>query len=365
MSTRSHVLILEPTASHTELLDTQVAALQVPEVRCTVFTGEESGWFPRADHTVTHQAFPGMRRDTRKAWLQRVLRYIDDQQVQTVMLNTAHGTFARQLASRLWFRPRVRLVGITHEVNKHLQWGTQRLIDLRMRHHLLLTRSAMEYAAHRLSGRSTWFYAIDHQRPLAPADAAAFQALETQLTGKRVVIVPGIWDRRRRALDALFDALDTYTHPDLQIVMAGNARWDDGPELSRRVRVAPWAAQVIWFEEFLSPGLFSALMLRADALLPLIHPEVAYYNTYPQSKISGAFHLSYASGVPLLLEEQIAGYPDFQGISLPYSTARLGSLLSELCEHPAALSAVRDALQQSPFRIAEGHYARIRSLLLE
>jgi hypothetical protein len=256
-------------------------------------------------------------------------------------------------------------VGVTHEVNKHLQWGTQWLIDLRMRHHLLLSRSAMDYAAHRLSGRSNWFYAVDHHRPLLPTDVAAWQALEGRLAGKRVVVVPGIWDRRRRALDALFHALDSHAHPDLRVVMAGNARWDDGPALLQRVRAAPWAAQVVWFEEFLTPGLFSALMHRADVLLPLIHPEVGYYATYPQSKISGAFHLSYAYGVPLLLEERIAQYPDFLGLSLPYSSDRLGAALHALCDNPIALSTAREALLQSPHRQPDGHYARIRSIVLD
>ena len=103
----------------------------------------------------------------------------------------------------------------------------------------------------------------------------------------------------------------------------------------------PSFSSFIFFDNYISNELFHDYIMQSDFILPLIHPNVPYYDLYLKYKISGSYNLAFAYKIPLLIEQSFSEVMDFQENSIFYNYKNINNIFNlinknskEFYQHP-------------------------------
>ena len=110
----------------------------------------------------------------------------------------------------------------------------------------------------------------------------------------------------------------------------GNASAKEGPEIKNKVLEKKSIKFFQFFDHRLSDEEMQHEIKNSDLIFPLITPNIKIFNEYLSYKISGAYNLSYASHIPMIIHDRFKAFDDFNHGNYFFSDAKdlLNLLLS-------------------------------------
>lgn len=237
--------------------------------------------------------------------------YIKKNGIDTVVFNTAECPYAKALSLLL---PRQKKLFVAHNLD--------RLKKSRHRH-LVLSRTLLERA------KSKWpaWEEIDYFYPFVDPKQVCKSAQKSQ---KLTIAVPGSLELGRRDYFGLVEAIARLGREDVEFVLLGDISKNDGPKILEQIRRFGIQKKVRYFHGFVDHGTFFARLCGADAILPLIHPNVPNFAKYHGSKITAAFTWSLNFKIPMLLYASLAELSEYAPYAVQYTMENFLQVLESL-----------------------------------
>jgi hypothetical protein len=281
-------------------------------------------------------AFGGHRK-----MIRQIKQYCKDWKVDTLVFNTAQGSFVRDFCFFSLFY-RKKLIGVLHTIKKLEGSFTQRIISLKIKQYFVLSNILYEKINPTNRKKIGVFYPLFFDYPK--------KVTEGSLDEFKILLSGGV-ERRRKDLDGLIQLIKNHEIPrHWKFIFAGKS--DPTNEiyqtLKRLVKSKKQTAQFVFFEEFIPTADYFQLLAEAHVIIPLIHPNTPSNEEYMTRQISGAFNLAYGFQVPMLIHEAFRDVPEFQVSSFFYRTPELIQKLLEVDKNRALLKEKRVQIQHYP-----------------
>ena len=139
------------------------------------------------------------------------------------------------------------------------------------------------------------------------------------------ITIPGGFDFNKRDYTILKKWKIT---KDIKIIFLGNYNNLKAIKFINNLKSHPSFSSFIFFDNYISNELFHDYIMQSDFILPLIHPNVPYYNLYLKYKISGSYNLAFAYKIPLLIEQSFSEVMDFQENSIFYNYKNINNIFN-------------------------------------
>lgn len=355
----ARVLLLESSRSHSECLHAQIRFLNACGVPVYLWINAGSPFRLPADELVVEtRTLSGTSLTDRLRTGLALRRYVREQGITTVLFNTAHGLFTRDVAYLL-AGTGVRLAGLCHHAEKMGVGATQNLISRRVHHYFVLHPYMKRWAKPTPGVTIESFYNIFFVDP-AEQGAPVLPAVGEEVR----VVLPGGFEPNRRDYPALQQLARTGQIPErMKIVLLGDCTANEhGLVLRDTLRAEGLERHFVLFEGYVSDEVFFEEMRRAAVVLPLLHPGLFYWHIFSQYSISGSYNLAFAFRKPILsVTEPFSSYEIFRNVGLFYEPAALGALLQRIAADPAGvlgpcIAAYKD-LPELDFEYQARHYA--------
>lgn len=318
------LLLVEPSDNHHETLLSVIALLKaLPEAPTLIVSGpakfaplyqsldEVSGFLPLPDKP------------------EALLHWTAQEGITAIFHNTAYGRYTLHLT-----KARLPQFGIIHDTEKlhrlsYMGWRIaarlQKFFVLREKLRSSLPsfwrRKAYTLYLHRLPA-SLWRQLPEISRP----------------AGERWFAIPGRVELKRRAyLDLIAALAEKPPPPEWRFLLLGpaDAPHSDWTKISALLHTHKLARHFIAFPEGLDFPTYHAYLRACEAVLPLIHPGMPYFEKYQRYQITGAFSLAFTHRKPLIIHKSFAEEPDISDAAYFYETpTELLSLLDRLPEKP-------------------------------
>lgn len=347
----ARVLLLESSRSHSECLHAQIRFLNACGVPVYLWINADSPFrLPEDEQVVETRTISdtGLMGRIRTGLALR--KYVRRQGITTVLFNTAHGLFTRDLAYLL-AGTGVRLAGLCHHAEKMGVGATQNLISRRVRLYFVLHPYMKRWARPTPGVRIESFYNIFFVDPAVQGTSVLPAA------GEEIrIVLPGGFEPNRRDYPCLLHLARTgQIPPKMRIVLLGDCTANEhGRALRDTLRAEGLEHHFVLFEGYVTDEVFFAEMRRAAAVLPLLHPGLFYWHIFSQYSISGSYNLAFAFRKPILsVTQPFSTYEIFRDVGLFYEPDSLGTLLQRIAADPAGTLGPRiaayDALPELAF----------------
>ena len=344
MSNPQQIALIEIGGSHDECLHAQIAILKRHGFQVHLILSETV--HARAG-TIDDDCPCSILAEPRGPWsrflvARKIVRYIKQHDLHSVVFNTAHGKTIRNVCL---LAPRyIRITGILHAARKAItRSATQGIISRRIRHYLVLSDTIRDsllkvrptmnvssfYPVYQPGCESSWSLAqLQHGEPSAD-----------HLT----ICIPGPVHSGRRDYEGLFQALGaSRLDRRVQLVLLGKC--DDWELVIRRIQGLGLRDQFTLFRHFVEQETFQSTLLHSDAIMPLVHPSTPNFAMYRTLQTSGSFHLALAYRKPLLMHRVFDDVEDFQQAACFYDQEDLVPFLNRLAADRSALERKRQIL---------------------
>lgn len=303
------VALIEFSSSHTECLYSQILFLQEAGYHITLICDKKMAQVVQDFGKEISCLFFDFGK---LISLLRVRSFILQQNMETVILNTAQGSIPLKFLS-LYFPRRIRFYGTIHNVHKIETSLGQKIISRKVRSYYVLSKYQ--------------FLQIPEYRNLSfayfnPSFFPTYESHQKNLAEKgdeMWVVIPGALEYKRRDYHFLIDFLKRYPQENLKFILLGNGSKGDGEHVINTIKEHQLERFFTYFDGFVPNSLFQFYVQNADYLLPLIHPEAEGAENYTKYKISGIFPLSLAYDVPLLCHDIFEGIEGFEYPALFYA----------------------------------------------
>jgi hypothetical protein len=219
------------------------------------------------------------------------------------LINTAEGKVSKYFCifNKLFG---IKNIGIIHNANKIQNPGfTQRSILKRLDHVLVLS----DFIKDSLNEKNVQvFYPVFQ-----------FKNSNSRIKNQHqlVISIIGNVEFKRRDYQFLINFLSQ--HKDklqdrICFKIIGNASAQEGPLLIKRVEDEKLSSFFQFFNQRLSDDQMNHELDSSDLIFPLITPSIKIFNDYLKYKISGAYNLSYASHIPMIIHDRFSALDDFK-----------------------------------------------------
>lgn len=303
----------------------------------------------RVPQTINYKSKHIMEMEHRSPWLVgfKAALIVRRLKPDVVFINTAQGNFVRAFILMLPIGTKIR--GVHHNAVKLLGSFSQSIISWRLKHYIVLA----DYIEINLKPllkngvTATTFYASYLEMP--PQDYKLPTEVLQRIENKTIVAIPGVVELNRRDYHALIAALKKVPPPEnLMFLILGNSARGDGPWLRQQIQSLNLEKNFMFFEGFVPTNVVYACLQRSDALIPLMHPGMDYFDDFSKYKISGTYNLAYGFNIPMLMHNALHKTPYFNTISIGYETDQLGELLASLPTKKSILDTLRKNIENDP-----------------
>lgn len=296
------VALIELNSYHGECLYPQLRFLKSGGYDVTLFCNESQEAIVSSFDVVADRTFFWNMKSFGN--LLKIRRYLIDNRVETVILNTIQGGRVLKF-TLLPFPSWMKFVGTLHNIKKLNGSFGQKLICRKVKRIYLLAEYLKSSFA-RYSDMSC----VSYNSAYVPI---CNRGRVEKKNGEIWAVVPGSIEYKRRDYDFLLDVAKQADEC-VKFILLGNARKGEGPMFLKKVEDAGLLDRFVTFDSFVSNELFQAYMEKADWLLPLIRRRTSLVDDYMNYKVSGTFILAKAYNLPMLLDSVFA---DVEGFDFP------------------------------------------------
>ncbi len=315
------VALIEIGGSHDECLLTQFHALKSAGISIAFVTTQEvldrnSSFENYIDHQLV---LPKEELKSRLKSSKKIKRYLQKVNASKVVLNTAHGNIARNLAVLCLFS-KMKFYGILHTTIKLEGSFTQKLISCKVKNYFLLSEFLCNKAQNISKLSFDWFYPLRFSLEGKPS------SLKTK---KRIVVIGGV-ENRRKDLSGFVDMIEGIK-TDAEFIFLGKSDSSNEEVIAfkEKLKKTGLESKVKLYDSFVSNKEFSEVVQSCDAILPLVHPNTPSAKEYFNRQISGAMTVAFGYKKPLLIHEGYAHIKEMQMTSLYYSQNNFDDILQE------------------------------------
>lgn len=330
MTPQVKIALVEFGGSHDECLLSQMLALK--SAKATIYWVTTPGMYQRCTylhHLIDDVYFVELEQ---KAWgdfqkMKSLVDYLKKEDVTQVVFNTAQGGNVRNLAFLL---PKsISAYGIIHTLRKFNGSFTQRLINRKIKKYFVLSDDLLKRTQIPTGLEVKSFYPLDF--PHFTTDLMK-NPEETWIT------LTGGVETRRKDLSSMLDII-LRTPANTRYIFLGKTDLNDPGTLHflEQIKINQFEKRIIWFDSFVNQELFDAYLQKSDFLLPLIHPDTPSAEQYISNQISGAFLLSFAYHIPMLIHHAYESELDLKKSSLFYELDSFSTCLVHAIEQRSKL----------------------------
>ena len=252
-------------------------------------------------------------------------RYLAVNNIDKIIINTAHGKLVRNLSLYLLFHP-VELIGVLHFGEKIGRSFTQRLISMKIRKYFTLN----DYIVANLHESAKKFrFCVFFYLWFSDVIKSKSEVCSEKLQ----IVIPGAIDFARRDYFGLLEqvARNAELLDNIFFIFLGNCSTEEGRLLQSRARELSIEKYFVFFNDFVPQDTFYTTIAGADLIMPLIHPNTKEYESFTRYSISGAFSLAFGYRIPLLMyADRYNEYEIFKDTAFFYLMDNLGEMLIKL-----------------------------------
>ena len=354
-----HIVLIELESSHDECLYSQVLFLSKRKHKVSMILSPHAFENTKHFHHLCEQvymaelnnAFGGHRK-----MIKEIKQYCKNWKVDTLVFNTAQGSFVRDFCFfSLFYRKKV--LGILHTIKKLEGSFTQRIISLKIKQYFVLSNLLYNKITPEKRKNIGVFYPLffDYAKNKNQTSPDEFN-----------IVLSGGVERRRKDLDGLIELIRENEIPHhWKFVFAGKSdpKNEIYQTLKKLVKSKKQTTQFVFFESFIPTNDYFQLIAEAHVILPLIHPNTPSNEEYMTRQISGAFNLAYGFQVPMLIHNSFDDVPEFQASSFFYSTPELIQILKEVDNNRELLKEKRAQIYDYPLFIFDHQQANYLKLI--
>jgi len=268
----------------------------------------------------------------KKGWaywktLWAIRNYIIQNNLETVIFNTAHGNLIRDF-SLLPFPKKFSFFGTLHGLNKLKGSVTQNIITRKIKHYFLLNdylKQNVTNLPHDSRLKFESFYPI------------YFPNFENQPNIEKPqnqcwIGIPGQVEYKRRDYETLIKAFATLEQkPNIKFIFLGNEKHASGNGKELKALIQQHHVEAYCqFTGYLDYPEYHAFLKQCDIIAPLIHPGNDGYEKYLIYQITGGYNLAFAYQKPLMMLNEFERYEDFKENAIFYSLDNLAAVLQTL-----------------------------------
>jgi hypothetical protein len=349
--TEKNVALLELGGSHAECLHTQIHYLATNGYNVHIICDTRT-W----SRIVEKNLLAGFQIHShgnslfhQLALLLKVHWYIRRRRIFRLVFNTTEIIAIRNLFL-IPFSKTMKLAGILHNAEKLVSGRSIRyVVGKRMRKFFLLGEYLKEKFEPQTGFKLSVFYPLYFPRFTVCPIEKSF--------GDFWITIPGGVNPQRKDFTGLLTCLlKEVLHPKIKLIFLGHSDSETYPEIDELLtRTKLRGTQITVFTGFVEYNLFHSYIAQSDLILPLIHPDTDSF--YGDARISGAFNLSFAYKIPLLVEESMRKWTDLQGASFYYKAENIVQAINSFAERKPEVEQMREAMRND-CRWKEEHLSR-------
>ncbi|MCX7607045.1 MAG: hypothetical protein N2170_07275 [Bacteroidia bacterium] len=307
------LLLIEPSDNHHETVLTLIAYASRLPVLSSLWVAVPERWKGLYARLPEVNGIVELGGDLS---VEHLIREVRKQELSHVLYNTAYGPLPFRLSQRLRSAFQTGIVHDTEKLHRFSWVGWA--VGCRMQHFWVL-RDRLWQTLPR------WWRKKSLSLPLAALPSSLEAALPSIAVppGERWFAIPGRIERKRRAYEDLIEALkERRPSANWRFLLLGPARapHSDWPFLQERIRRYGIEEYFLVFEEPLDFATYHGYLRVCEAVLPLIHPTIAYWEKYLKYQITGAFSLAFTHRKPLFLHRAFSSEREFMDTAFFYET---------------------------------------------
>lgn len=293
------VAVIELGGSHDECILSQLVALRSSNCHITLVCTQElldrnQNWKPLIDN-YRSVVFPGTALGDFREMV-KLNRFLENESVKKVVINTAQGGHVRNLC--LTAMNKIEFIGIIHTLRKFQGSFTQRLINLKIKKHLVLNDYFLNKIKSGSKIRVTSFYPL--RFPEYPNDGV----IDRPGNEIWIVIIGGVENRRKDLFGSI--ELMSQTDASVRFIFLGKSdpHKNEVLEFRKMIKSVGIEDRVKLFDQFVPGDVFDAYIKQCDLIWPMVHPDTESAKEYFRNQISGALNVSFAYKIPLLVHRR-------------------------------------------------------------
>ncbi|MDR2474691.1 MAG: hypothetical protein LBD45_02420 [Bacteroidales bacterium] len=345
------VALLELGAAHAECLHTQIHYLTSNGYRVHLIC-DNITWtriketnllagvqIHSADNSLFHQF----------ALLLKIHFYIRQQRISRLVFNTTEINVVRNLFL-ISFPKILNITGILHNAEKLVDGRSIRyIVGKRMQKFFLLS----EYLKEKFEPLTDFKLSVFYPVYFPPFTICPIE----KSTDEFWITIPGGVNPTRKDYTGLLTCLlKEVLHPKIKLIFLGASDARIYPEIDALLAQTKLReTQILTFTGFVEYDVFHSYIAKSDLIMPLIHPYRDGF--YRDSRISGAFNLSFAYKIPLLVEESMQKWTDLQGAAFYYRAENIVQVFNSLIERKLEVEQMKKTMAQD-CRWKEEHLMR-------
>ncbi len=313
------VALIEAGDFHDECLHSQIQYLKDPNTEVTLFC--HSALKPRVDslsdvHEIVYLDLSSKWKKY-KSWY-RTWRKIVTGVFSVVIFNSAESNIVKLISFP--FPKRIKLVGTLHNAHNLFEKAKQKKVTKQIDTYLTLNDFVSEnIAKEKLTSKKVGSY--------YPIFFPAYPSLLQKPNGEVWITVPGVISMNKRDY-SIFKNWILPNH--VKIIFLGRPENEEAAKFVEKAKGYPSANNFVFFDAFVSNELFYDYIRNSDYIMPLIHPNNAFFERFRKYKISGSYNLAFGYRIPLLMEQSFNDITDFQENAIFYDYLEVGNLFNTL-----------------------------------
>lgn len=239
----------------------------------------------------------------------QIKRFLLAHNIRKVVFNTAQGGHIRNLA--LILPKQIACYGFIHTIRKFSTSKTQRIIDRCMKKYAVLSDDLLRRIAPNAYPKQAALYALEFD------DQHSIEIPKNE--NETWLALTGGVENRRKDLVSIVSFMQQA--PTTKWIFLGktNKELADVQEFLAELAAHHLTDRVVIFDTFLSNELFFSYLKKCDFIIPLIHENTASATEYINHQISGAFNLSFAYHIPLLIQKTYESEEDLKKAAFFYT----------------------------------------------
>ncbi len=313
------VALIEAGAFHDECLYSQIQYLKRDDVQVTLFC--HAALQPRVDslpdlHEIVYLDLSSKTKKY-KSWFS-TWRKIVKGKFSTVIFNSAESNIIKLISFP--FPKRIKMVGTLHNAHNLFEKKKQRKVTKRIDTYLTLNDFVTQnILAENLTTKKVGTY--------YPIFFPEYPNRLEKPEGEIWITVPGVISQNKRDY-SVFEDWNLPKH--VKIIFLGRPEDEEAKAFIERAKQYPTAQNFVFFDAFISNELFHDYIKQSDYILPLIHPNNAFFERFRKYKISGSYNLAFGYRIPLLMEQSFNDIPDFQENAIFYDYKNMDGLFENI-----------------------------------
>lgn len=255
-----------------------------------------------------------------------------------VFLNTGQGNRVRLLTLRLMF-DKTPMAALHHNPQKLMGSSSQNMINWHLKKYLVLAdyiEDALKgHLAEGIQVMSSYPIFFEEQAVLAPKLKDDLERLESRTGGDIRIGIVGAMDQSRRDYDGLYEALKKLgdrVPKNLRFCFLGDATKPQALALRNKFLSLSCRDQFEFNDGFLPYSELFERVRKVDVIMPLLHPNLVYFDEYKDFKITGAYLWGLCYRKPFVFEKNLNHMSDFNDISIYYDSNDFAESLIQLSE---------------------------------